>query len=91
MLPLSPLPTDTISINGTDVTYRSLSRREVITLSSFDKDPNAAESFLLSKSLGITEEEAVAWLDGVDAMTAESLLNAIAVLSGIRKGKRPNA
>jgi hypothetical protein len=88
MIPLGTLATGTLTINGTDVTYRSLSRRETITLSQMKDDQNAAEVFMVSKSFSISDEEAIAFLDSVDAPEADKILNAIAVLSGIRKGPK---
>lgn len=89
-LPDVPLPTGTVEIAGTAVPIKSLSRTAVVSLSDLDGDSRAAEVLIVSKGTGVTDDEARAWLDSVDADTAGTLLEAVAVLSGIRKpGAKP--
>jgi hypothetical protein len=86
-LPIKPLATSSIDIEGVAVPIRSLSRHEVVSLTDFDGRTSEAEVFMLSRSAGVSEEEAQEWRDKVDATTAGELLDAIAVLSGIKRGK----
>lgn len=86
-LPVKPLATDTLALEGTDVDFRSLSRAEVVKLADMEEDTDAAEVFILSRSTGCTEAEAVTWRETTDAATVGTLLNAIAVLSGLRRGE----
>jgi hypothetical protein len=85
-LPAVPLGTGTVEVGGTDVPIRSLSRTEVVSLSAFGTDTNTAEIFMLSRSCGITEDEARVWLTEVNAETAGTLLGAIGRMSGLLVG-----
>lgn len=88
-LPVVPLPTGTASVGGVDVPITSLSRAAVVALSDTD-DTDTAEILIISKGTGVPEAEAKAWRETVDADTADELLKAIAVISGIRKpGDKP--
>lgn len=87
MLPSVPLGTGSVEIAGTDVPIRSLSRSEVVSLVTFADDTTAAEAFMVSKSCGLSADDARAWLDSVDASTAGELLKAIARISGIASGE----
>jgi hypothetical protein len=86
-LPIRALATSSHEIEGVAIPIRSLSRNEVVSLAKFDGDASGAETFLVSRSTGVTEEEATDWLGKVDAKTAGLLLDAIAVLSGLRSAK----
>ena len=83
-LPSVPLATGSVEVGGSSVAIRSLSRTEVVSLGQLD-DLTAAEVLIVSKGTGVTEDEARAWLDSVSAETANALLRAIAVISGIRQ------
>lgn len=83
-LPLIPLGTGEVAIGGTPVTFRSLSRAEVVALAGMGDDKDAAEVFILSRACGITEDEARDWRTKTDAPTVDELLKPIAVLSGLR-------
>lgn len=87
-LPTVPLPSDTVDLPGGVVSIHSLSRTEVIHLTTLSDDQPEAEVFIVSKGTGNTEDEAREWLGSVTAKTAETLINAIAVLSGIRAAGR---
>lgn len=89
-LPVEPLATDHVPVAGGTVDIRSLSRSEVIALAGYADDPGGAEAYIISCATGGTIEEAQAWRQAVNAKTAAVLLNAIAVLSGIRRGDDPN-
>lgn len=88
-LPTPPLPTGTVDIDGTAVPIRSLSRDEVVRLSSLDVAE--AEVLLISSGTSVTPEEATAWRKTVSAPVAHELLERIALLSGIRQPKRAGA
>ena len=91
MLPVKALGTSSHDIEGVAVPIRSLSRDEVVQLSDMEGAPGEAEVFILSRSCGITPDEAREWRTKVDAETADGLLEAIAALSGIRGRKGGNA
>jgi hypothetical protein len=86
-LPAVPLDSGTVAVGGVDVSIRSLSRDEVVSLAAFGTDTNAAEVFILAAACGITEDEARAWRKSVSAKTAGVLLTAIARMSGLAVGK----
>ena len=89
-LPTVPLPEGSVEINGEAVVIHSLTRTQVVTLIGMEGDQTAGEVFLVAKGTGATDEEAGKWLDSVDADTANKLLQAIAVLSGVGPaGKGP--
>lgn len=81
-LPDVPLGRGTVTIGGSSVEFRSLSRDEVVSLATLDV--TAAEVFMISHATGYTEDEAIAWRRQVDAHTADQLLSAIARISGLR-------
>jgi hypothetical protein len=83
-LPVKPLATRDVTIAGTTVTIRSLSRAEVIKLGELEGDQEAAELLMLVSGTACTEEEARTFRAETDAPTAEILLEEIATLSGIR-------
>ncbi|MEN2251242.1 hypothetical protein, partial [Enterococcus faecium] len=68
-LPVSPLATGSVDINGTPVPLRSLSRAEAIKLQTFRGRADEAEPFILSCATGVTVEEATAWLASVNLET----------------------
>ena len=86
-LPTVPLARSSIEIGGEAVEFRSLSRSEVIELGEMTGDAGTAEVYVLARACGITEAEAQAWRDEVDATTAGDLLAAIREVSGL--GNRP--
>ena len=86
-LPIVPLDVDTITIGGTSVQYRSLSREQVTRLASFGSDTDAAESYMISCSTGVTIDEAAEWRKQVSAPTVNELLTAISIISGLRSAK----
>lgn len=89
-LPVVPLPTGTATLGGTTVAIKSLSRAAVLSLSSLDDDAGAAEILMLTQGTGVTEDEARAWRESTDADTVGLLLEEIAVISGIRKPRKPD-
>lgn len=89
MLPIKPLPTDSIVINGETVQYRSLSRSEALKMNGFLGREDEAEVFVLVHGTGCTEDEAKAFRDSNDTETAGLLIDAIIVLSGLSKKPAP--
>lgn len=84
-LPIKPLPTDELEINGQRVEYRSLSRAQALKVHEFVGREDEAEVYLLMCGTGCTEEEARAFREGNDAETAGLLIDAIIVISGLTK------
>lgn len=82
-LPIKPLPTGTVSIEGTDVPIRGLSRSEVIRLQRFEGNEEDAEPFVVAAGAGITEDEARKWLGSVDVVTGGELVVGILRLTGL--------
>lgn len=89
-LPINPLPSSSIEIAGQSVAFRSLSRSEALKMQTFVGRVDDAEIFLLSCGTGCSEEEARAFRDGNDTVTAGLLIDAIIVLSGLtqKRGAR---
>lgn len=87
VLPVVDLATGSVEIGGKPVPIRSLSRDDVSSLALLGSDTAAAESFLIAKGTGVTEDAAQAWRQSVDAKTAMTLITAISVLSGLRAGR----
>jgi len=85
VLPVPNLASSIVDVAGTSVSIRSLSRMEVLHIRTFEDREEEAEVFILSRSTGQTEDEAKAFLEGHDSDTAEVLLNAVFVLSGLRE------
>jgi len=83
VLPIKPLPTGSVTIEGTDVPIRSLSRSEVLRLRTFDGREDDAEPFIVAASTGVTEDEARDWLGSVDVVTGGELVGAILTLTGL--------
>lgn len=89
-LPAIPLPSGEVEIGGQRVTFRALSRARTVELSRFrDADGETvhaveAERFIVAHALGVSEEEAGAWLEEIPAPEAQVLMEAIAELSGIQ-------
>lgn len=82
-LPIKPLPTGSVTIEGTDIPIRALSRSEVIRLQSFEGNEDGAEPFVIAAGTGCTEEEARAFLASTDLVTGGDLLVAIFRLTGL--------
>jgi hypothetical protein len=84
MLPVSTLPSKVVPFNGTDVTIRSLSRNEALHLGALlrERAPNS-DAYALSCAVGVSEDEAMAWLDTVQTTPAIAFLTEVLVFSGI--------
>lgn len=89
-LPAVPLPRKTVDVAGSSVEIRSLSRTEALHVTSDFKgaagsgaDADAAEIFVLSRGVGVTEEEAKRWRDETDPIEAGKVIDGILILSGI--------
>lgn len=83
MLPPVPLPTDTVSVAGTDIVVRGLSRAEATRIAKFNGDVDAAESFVLARGVGISEDDAKAWRDATPPDVAGLVVDRIIELSGL--------
>lgn len=76
-LPSKPLPTGSVSIAGTDVPIRALSRSEVVQLRRFTDNEDEAEPFIVARGAGVSSEEAAEWLASIDVETGGALIEAI--------------
>jgi hypothetical protein len=92
-LPTAPLATGEVTIGGTVVTFRSLSRAQALKLNDFRADPDAAEVFILVSGTGCSEEEAQAFRESNDTDTAGLLIDGILIASGLagKDGADPKA
>ena len=87
-LPIKALATDSVTIAGQAVEYRSMSRAQALALASYKGREDEAEVFILMSGTGCSEEEAKAFREGNDTATAGLLIDGILVLSGLaKKGK----
>lgn len=86
-LPVIPLPTAEVEVDGQMVAVRGLSRAAAIRLSTQFTEATAddAEVFVLAQGTGVTEEEARQWLGSTDVETAAIVLNKIVELSALPK------
>lgn len=82
-LPIKPLPTGTVSIAGTDVPIRAMSRAEVTKFQTFEGREDEAEPFVIAAGTGCTEDEAREFLASTDLVTGGDLLIAIFRLTGL--------
>jgi hypothetical protein len=84
VLPSVPLPTDSVEIDGQEIKFRSLSRSEALKLTTqFTEDADGAEIFLLTCGVGVSEEEAIAWRNATDPLTAGKVIDGIIILTGL--------
>lgn len=85
-LPIRPLPTDSIEVNGEPVEYRSLSRSEAMRVTTdFAGNADGAEVFIIARGTGVSEADAIAWRDVTDMTEAGQLVDAILYLTGLAK------
>lgn len=84
-LPVRPLPTDEVTIDGQTITVRGLSRAAALKLTTgFTKETaDDAEVFILVQGTGVTEEHAREWRASVDATTAGLVIDRIIELSAL--------
>jgi hypothetical protein len=82
-LPVSPLPTGSVTIAGEKVPIRALSRLEVLKLRTFEGREDDSEPYAIACATGYTEEEALAWLGSVGTETGGVLVEAILRLTGL--------
>lgn len=83
VLPAKPLPTGSITIEGTEVPLRALSRSEVVRLRRFDGNEDDAEPFIVAAGAGVTEDEARTWLGSIDVETGGALVFEVLRLTGL--------
>lgn len=84
-LPIKPLATDSLLIDGQAVEYRSMSRAQALALASYKGREDEAEVFILMSGTGCSQDEAKAFREGNDTETAGLLIDAILILSGLAK------
>lgn len=82
-LPIATLATGEVTVHGEVVPFRAMSRNEVIELGKLEGQNDQAEIWMLQCGTGCTDDEARAFRDGNDAITAGLLIDAIVKLSGI--------
>ncbi len=90
-LPLTPMPTGSVTVAGTAVPIRSLSRGERLMLATFDEDYRAAEAFIVASGTDTPVEEAKDWLYRASVEDADALIGAITELSGFAASKDEGA
>lgn len=83
-LPIKELATATVTIDGTEVEYRALSREEALRLNGFAGGrEDEAEVFIIVCGTGVSEEEAREFRSKNDTLTAGLLIDGILILSGL--------
>ena len=82
-LPIRPLPTSSVEVNGAEVSFRSLSRAEALALQDYKGREDEAEVFILVKATGCSEDEAQAFRSESLTRDAGLLIDAILELSGL--------
>lgn len=85
-LPVIPLPSSSVEVNGSPVTFRSLSRSEALKLQDYRGREDEAELLILQWATGATPEEAKAFQDGTPSPEVGKLTDAILVFSGLAEG-----
>lgn len=95
-LPTKPMPTRTIDIDGQALDVRGLSRTEAMHFTTgFTPDAmpdtlvgaraDLAETYLVSKGTGVTEDEAAAWRDSTDSEAVGLVVDTVLELSALIK------
>ena len=85
-LPIRPLPTEMVEVNGEPVTFHALSRSQALKITTqYRGRADDAEVFILACGMGIPEDEARAWLDTTDMTEAGKLVDGIVILTGLAK------
>jgi hypothetical protein len=84
-LPTIPLPTREIVVGGGTVKITSLTRADALYVKSHfdDGTADAAEAFIVAKGVGVTEEEAAAWIASTPVKDAGLVIDGIIYLSGL--------
>ena len=82
-LPLTPMPTGSVTIAGTAVPIRSLSRGERLELATFEDDYRGAEVFIVAAGTDTPLEDAKTWLYQTSPEDADALIAGITELSGL--------
>jgi hypothetical protein len=92
VLPSIPLPTDSVEVGGYVIKFRSLSRAEALKVTTEFKDNvDGAEIFILACGTGVSEEDAKAWRDTTDPITAGKVVDGIIMLTGLASTDAKNA
>jgi hypothetical protein len=82
-LPGKPLPTGSVTIDGTEVPIRALSRLEVRKLRQFSASAEDAEPYIVACGTGVSVEDATEWLGRVTVEDGGALLDEVLILSGL--------
>jgi hypothetical protein len=84
-LPRPALPSASIDLAGTPVSYRSLSHGQAIKLDQYKAAElrGDAPAYIVACGLGITTAEAQDWLDSVTLELGQQLVDAILHISGL--------
>lgn len=90
MLPLRPLATDEVTVNGETVTIRALSRAEVIQLGKIRREDGDSDIFAIACATGETVESVTEWFTKVDNETAYMLASKVMKLSAMVDRDNPN-
>jgi hypothetical protein len=86
-LPVIPLPSSSVEVNGTPVSFRSLSRSEAIVLQGMRGDLDEQDAFVIMCGTDSTREDVDAFRSATAPMEAGRLTDAILVLSGLAEGE----
>ena len=78
------LRTGSVTVDGTEIGFRSLSRSEALHIQGMS--PEEAEPFIAARATDSTEDEATKWLDTHDVDEGNELITAICKLSRLGKG-----
>jgi phosphoglycolate phosphatase-like HAD superfamily hydrolase len=92
-LPVRPLPTADVDIDGTTITVRGLSRAAALKVTTAFGAARAdeAEDFIVAQGTGITEAEAHAWREATEATAAGAVVDKILELSALLDLEDKNA
>lgn len=83
-LPKSVIPSKEIKLaSGEKVLVRGLTRAETHRVGASQDDIPKAEAICLSCGCGVSEAEAIEWLQEASSADADQLLNSIMQLSGL--------
>ena len=82
-LPVGKLGTDSITIDGVEIPFRSLSVKEALGIDGFKDRRAEAPSYIIRCGTGASEDEAAAFLDSHSLQEGVKLVNAILKLSGL--------
>ena len=82
-LPIIPLPSSTVEVNGSPVTFRSLSRSEALKLRGMQGREDEAEVMIVAWACDTSEDDARLFLSSTTVEEAGKLSDAILIFSGL--------